>query len=611
MTLHPSLPNHPLLISATRSRLKQRLHLMIRKCQQFEALFKNQQIHPWDLVHHQILTSLTSDLDKNIDQRIDFFKKLTGTYPNLQLSNSFLFRYELSGLLIRHRQYGLALEEALHAVRLSFDSNSSISSEINAVICQEALGFEVSSKLDRLGLEISKLPKKSLNPKIYSEYHALCLRLYFREGRIDRISNYQGANVLYLDWLKHLPQLGFDLKKLKFSSNKTQAYYEFVCNTILYRCPPEDLISPPINHMVNRLYLWTWTSVVHPWKVPIRSVLQILLEFHTDQLTNSFTAEDKIMLCHCILLISLFDPFSRKQALRFVDRLGPLQYNSHPFLRMERGFIDDLTSTLSKGFEAKNSGDYCKFKFFGQVYPFEKNKIAGFLPGLNLNFLQTQPFDSSKIAIDLAHCRVWDLNHKKWIFSENLASGFIFFCQRQRMSAVNVVEFMESVFGIPSYDEFVHYRNVHNILFRMKSMSLGAFNFSIRRQIISFQIDVSKFDPLEFENRAEFDQGLWRQVLSRINKDRQVTQTTSIGWEKIILQLQLHGPLNRFQLQNAAGFSKAKTVRALNKMLQLKKIQRLGVGKTSQYKLAGSNNTISPTLFSQQSSSGTDVLECP
>ncbi len=586
MTVDNPLPYHPLLIKAIQSRLRQNMKLMFQRCRQFETATQNQKIHPWDLVHHQLLISLAIDLEQNLEERFRTFLNLKLSHSNLNLSNSFLFRYELSGIFIRRRQYALALAEALAATTLSFDANSSISSEINAVICQESLGFEVSHKLEKIGHAISKLSKRKLNPKIYSEYHALSLRLYFRLGQIDKIAQFQSSNLLYLAWLKHLPQLGLKPSNLKLSMNKSQAFYSFICNTILFRYPPEDLKSPPINHWIDRLYLWTWTSIVNPCKIPIGSILQILEDLRAEEISNTFTAEDKIMLCHCILLISLFDPSTRKQALHFINRLGPIQYNSHPFLRLERDFIDDLTSVLLSEPLVGKKKEYRRIAFFRQISPLHKSKIRKYLPGLNINFLGTHSFDFSKIIIDLAHCRVWDHKQKKWLCSEGLALGFLFFIQRSELSAINSDEFMNSVFGISSYDESVHYRNIYNILSRMKTISSGAFFFSIRRQIINFQIDKSQFQSLETEVRAEFNRALWRKILSPTLKKSGTKVSTSNGQEKIIFQLQLHGPCHRQQLQSAADFSKAKMLRTLNKMLKDNKIRRFGKGKNSEYEMA-------------------------
>lgn len=583
------LPKHPLLINAINARLFQNIDKVNLFCERYQRQIQSSP-DPWDFFHFQMLRAYSISLDENVDSRFEIYKKLQTQFSELKLSDSFLYLYELSGVFIRRRQYHSALEYSLSAEKKSFDTNSFYSTHINSLICQEALGFDISEKISNLRNKIKKIPKETLNQKTFLEFNSLLLRFYFREGLWTQIYNYKGPSIFYFLWLKRLPQMNLKSSNLSFSLNTLQPYARFILNTLQFRRTSEDLHNPPINHWTDRLYLWTWTSLNQPNKVNINSVIQLLEEFPFEKFISSLTSEDQIMLSHCLILLSLFDPSSQKKAFQFINLLGPLNYKGHHYLNQERRFIDDLIN-LSLHLPMNLKSDLQNIlPFFRQFQPLKKSKVREILPGLCLNSFTPIKFNYSKIISHLIYGRLWDPIFKTWISSESLVLSSHFFLNIESNTAAIMNDFMESVFGISYYDELIHYRKVYNVLSRLKSIHKGSFDFSIRRQVIHFQMRKERYQLIKGVSQNEFDKNAWRKILTRTCKARNATELSKVIYEKISSQLELNGFQKRIDLEKSSGLSKAKTIRIINQMIEDGVVLRQNSGKKSLYKLTKAFN---------------------
>jgi hypothetical protein len=413
----------------------------------------------------------------------------------------------------------------------------------------------------------------------------LQLRFLFREGRISQIDEYQGPRLLYLEWLKRLPQLGLKENGIQFVQSQTQAYSQFIENTLLFRLAPDDLQSPPVNHWTDRLYLWTWTALTQPETISMRTILQLLEGFHFENATGSLTAEDRIMLSHCLTLISLFDPPTQKKLSFFIQRLGPKNYDAHPFLAEEKKVIDSLIWLSRNNSKVRKRETLLSIPLFDQLTPITKTKIKKFLPGLGTNLEITQQNDFSKVIVDMAHGRVWDPRQGIWILSEGFAQGLSFFFKRSHLAAAMIVDFMEEVFGIPIYDAAIHYRKVYNLLFRIKTLKICSFQFSLRGPVINFTFGNKDIGSSSFDSQIAFDRTVWKKILARVNKEEFLIESRDPVWSNLLIQFQLHQSLSRSYLQKISGSSKAKTIRILNKMIHLGTIKRFNSGRNSLYVL--------------------------
>ncbi len=563
-------------------------------CQLLRKLDAQNQLSDWARAHLGILEAFSAPFELNLKARQQSLERAARMLQPHDLRESFLFLYEQSGLFLHLRNYKCALEYALKATERSFDQNSRLSSDLNACIAQEALGLDVQGHIQRFRQEICHPPQKNQNPRLYKEFIDFSLRTCFRTGDFAAMG---APDSLYFNWLCQLPQIHFP-SELKTKAIKSlhghESYTDFALNTLTFKMEVTELSANVLPRWCDRLYLWTWTWFKNPSKAPLSLILDLLERFPFEKNIHCMTTEDRLMVRHSLMLLSLIDLKVSPSLENLFQKMAPIDYESHPFLKNERCFIVALQTLVRHGKIEQSHTRISSFNGYVKYFSpdnFNKLELTREWPGFQ--FLAWQSKRSArtrkKYFISPHLGRFAWIENGVSVESLAVARAFAFFLINQDSGAINLSEFNHFVFGLEGFDSFMHYRKVYNLVARMKNMAEGDFQFKIRGDVIHFKIHGRKFFLCENGHPLQADVIRWRRLLSRIRRNFETDSTgqSKKSDAKVVLPIfTLKEHYSRAELQRLFQWSKPMAVRTLKELCQKGMLVKEGQGRRTIYKLS-------------------------
>ncbi len=543
-------------------------------CTKLRRLGRCELLSQWDMAHLLLIEhSISKDSHRNerLGAVLSAASNLLGAYER---EKSFLLQYEAAGFFIRNRQYSEGLQASILAEKNSHDKNAWIAAHLNGLTCYEALGVEVSTQLEGLALQIRQF-RRSIHSSLIEYFQLMTLRMWFRHGDFAKIRRYRGPDILYWHWLKSLPQFHLE-QKVSIKPFNASAFFGEGClfqiNTLLFRIEESDMLDVSVNHWCDRLYLWVWSMLKNPERVPISHLYWLLERFSFEKSVDRMTLEDKLMVRNSLEILLLFDPFSRRGLRNFQGPLSLESDEGYPLLSRERRIIEALNAHLTapRYFRGKK----------GRLLNWPALKYCG-------EWREGSSVLSNKIKIDLSLGRIEGARKSWCVCSEDMAAAFEHVLDRKRVGAFDLADFTQVVFNFPHYDSTIHYRRVYNLLVRMSKLSDGNFTFRIRGQTVEFYINSSVFALKRRSELPGFNRDRWRKIVRRISQNLAGHGRSKWRSERsdIKSMFVLHKQRTRRQIQTTMGWPKATTIRRLNVMVEEGMLLKSGQGKSSTYSL--------------------------
>lgn len=586
-----------LIEKGIRARMRRELRSVEDICQKIERSSRSKTLSKWEQAHLDILKIFNCHFEIDLNERHKILIHAGSLLTPFERGESFLFLYESAGFHMYLKKYPEALRFAQAAEKKSFDANSLLSARLNVFGCYEAMGIDFSDKIDEAETILNSLDPDQQNPKISLEFNILVLRSWFRNGEIEKIANYKGPLASYLVWLNSLPQLStpFPAKRFELDDHHPEeAFVKYQTETILFRFDDEDLEKPPITRWCDRLYLWMWTALKNPDKLPFGKVLKHIEHFDFELWIHRMTLEDRLMVCNCFTLLSFFDPNSQESLKLLFERLSPLEYEKHPLLEYERLHIEILRERIFNKKTSKQPGihnhELAKNTAISYFSANSENweKVFQQWPGLRQfqGSTSSRPKKEVKVLVDVRLGQTKDALGEWTIKSHDVAKAFQFLLSERHRDGIHIDSLMQVVFGLPYFDQSIHYRKIYNLLARMKKISQEAFDFGIRQDVINFQIKDHYFHIIDAVNVDSFDVKRWRQIVARIRNHLQISSTERKSDRLDITSIfSMRLESTRADLQNAFGWNKTKANRMLKKLLQKGVIKKNGQGPRVTYSL--------------------------
>jgi hypothetical protein len=539
-----------LIEKGTQARLRRDWATVAKVCRRVRQWDGRSPIHAVLRVQLEILEASSQLFEEDAGARLIRLQRLGNHLTPAERTENFLLMYELSGCLIHSRSYGSALQFSQQAEVVSSDYNSWLSAHLNTLVCREAMGLEVGGDLTKVERRLAGMGNKvhQLNPKSLNEVALLRLRHHFRHGRVDLLESRPAYGLLYYWWLRSLPQLKWKFKTPKIKGHSVQSensYSRFTMNTILFRRENDDLVDPPMNHWCDRFYLWAWTRHLKPEQIPLSHLWWLLEGFEFERWVERMTMEDRIMVYHSLILLTVGEPKAQSLLRLLLARLGPLDYLSFPYLAQELKRLESIRKKLGA----------------------------------------QGPSARRKISVAVGHGRI-DGPRREWsIFSGSMSRALALLLNEQSTGSVSLDRFVQEVFDLPVFDSLIHYRKVYNLLERLKRMRGSEVSFRIRSPNLHFQIASQRYRVVDESSVSGWDAGRWQRLSKRIERNLSMGMgTSSILSDVPMKTLFLLKPwCTRAEIERSKGWNKSTATRRIRAMLAVGTLTKQGQGRSVRY----------------------------
>jgi hypothetical protein len=495
---------------------------------------------------------------------------------------------------------------------------------MNEIVCLDVLGFPYQSaieKLDQLLIEVHGDAGKPLVDRVLpAPYSGVQTQRRF----IEYSSQFKSGAVQWA-WQELKSNRTFDQPRyfslwclsLPFIQSKNeiqiQQYLEaslvnsphmfqrsYRIRTLLGQQSIDSSDQERFTEMTDRLYLWTWRYLMNPTSHQALLLLQVLGEVESYSQHRSITASvhEAWMIRNALSWITLLVPGLKSRLQGMLAQVKSyVQHQPHPIFEYEHLWLRLLETRLQNQPEVEAA----------VMDTLQRNPLHN-TQSQYLNFseciqkiqsLHAQQNEDRSIytPIDLqVRLEQFLLITKtgQQVQSESLARAFAFLKQ-QTESTVSIEAFVQEVFGLRRYDEFVHQAKVFQCLARMKDLLPDAKKIAAVRGL-QLHIDSKILESVEVIKGFIYSQVLrtstaWFDTANSTSSSEYLISNPSKksipAQSEVAALAKLGIQFCRSQAEKVFNESRAGTVRRLNRWVQEGRVIRKGKGKSIIYEFKG------------------------
>jgi|GEM_PF-6125656 len=544
------------------------------------------QAHFWTLLNAESANSDILDLcaceisvlrlQKRLQDSQTLLRAVEARQEPADLRINFFFQFEVGLTEFVQGQWAEAQEHFKLAKKYARESDQAAAAQLNILLCLENLALATDSAADELAQLIPAL-QGAVAQGLLSQWRAYQLREGWRRGfcKTLPVTSERGLTQdAYLQsYLQSLPYFATPDKPLAPSLSALDGQ-QFNQNFRVLTLLGQNLSASGIVRLsdwIERLYLWTWRWVANPEQQPLGDVLDCLKPIQGEILAQwkTLATDDQMTFLLAVRWLCKWDPLAQMR-LQELWSMRPRHCQNQTWA-LEWQTQEDLFTTKIAD-PAKSSG----LKDVAPKLQSYFSSLVGHLKNSDPEFQATAPIsiDTLRSTVTIAGVRTV----QSPIFTRALI-------QLSQSPSIEISDFAKDVFGLQSYDAFLHYNKISNLLSRLNSLLPKDLRIFQREGRIALRGDSTKIELRHFNPISQSLQRnpTWQTFQDQMRSQVNLATASASDLQTVILQLQTTGVFTRRDLQNNLQVSKSQAQRILENLRAEKRVSRQGHSRSVQY----------------------------
>ena len=485
--------------------------------------------------------------------------------------------------------------------------------DFNFLLCLEDLGLSFGEALDALVRELALDMEEPWAAPVCDQLYAMRARAAYRCGELVALAEFAAGKVggdqacYYLAWVAELPVFapvphwphGRDEALLHLASRGLEAYLsQYELMTLRGVLCPEDLSTEvKASEHLERLYLWTWRWLVAPKPAQLVTLTQ-LISFLLSTLTGRLSQDEWLHAACALRWLALFLDMQADTTSRLLGELGGVGPEAATVLDYESNLLDYLFARRDRRAEQASDiyGRLMRHPLAQQsdfLLPALARALAGeaspppTLAGLYRSLValcSSSPRPESGILVDVRRvtAQVFNRGVPKTEVTNASLVRLLLLAESGSVSASIV---MQMCFDFSGFDQARHEGKLAKLLWSA-NREFGPFVRWQRRDqsVVATQLDGALTIVGGNAHNLQLlkDSRVADAMICPPPRRQLAPESTAFA------DAMLTGEFSRKELEERLGLSKTATLQKLEDWEATGRVERLGKGKSTRYRLKSS-----------------------
>lgn len=545
-----------------------------------------------------------------LEEADSYLNELSRLGRSMSLVPSFQLLFQSGLNSLAGANYSKALYFFNGAVRAANKPQERALAQIDLCLAMESLDYDYGDVLEDFEAHIALHRDEAWAAEIEGQAQALHIRKALRRGDLQALASLiaepsRGLQAAYHKaWLAELAIFHWEestepvvSRAVRMLAAFPEGYLSpFMLRTLTFLLVSEDL-DPRLrlSDRIERLYLWLWAWLEQPTPPLLEKTLRVARDLVAN-IEGTLTPEDAMLLENSLRWIGLFLAVDDRHVQALTGGVSRGNARISPLFEYEALFLDYLYARR----DGDNSAAAAKFS---RLVQHRGHLVSGFMPPLLAEALETSaapvpdrfkqlvdsldslahaPVPNRGISVHLPSSRVEVAREDRTdsVISQSLCNLMVAFRKKR---SVHVTELIFGCFGLTRYDAAVHDPRLAKLMTKANRWLAPYVRVRRKDTLVHAEVESGSVTwhgagehSLQLlaspEAYAWLSEGGKR--VPAPERARRATPAPPSDW------------ISRQGIEELLGCSRTSAIRRLRHWLAAKKIQKVGVGRASRYRLS-------------------------